>query len=113
MAKEGIYRSRAKIAKSLAHPVRLQIVDMLADEGEKTVTELTRALDVSQSTVSKHMKTMYDAGLLTFEKHGLRVFYGIRTPCIADLFRCLDAILHEDLDFRRKQIKEGGKNDHG
>ena len=112
MAVDGIYAARAQIARALAHPVRLRIVDVLTDEGEKTVSDLTELLEVGQSSVSKHLRVMYDAGILNFEKRGLNVTYSVRVLCIADLFRCLDGILMDDLQRRQRQLKEGGAN-HG
>ncbi len=92
--------------KAMAHPIRMKIIDILSRNGEQCVSDLTEALGVSQPTVSKHLSIMRGVGLLGFVKEGLQVTYHIRTPCIAELFRCLDTILLEDLEKRRTQLSK-------
>ncbi len=99
-----IYQARADVAKAVAHPARMKIIDILSRDGEQCVSDLTEALQVSQPTVSKHLSVLKGAGLLGYVKEGLQVTYRIRTPCIAELFRCLDTILMEDFENRRRQL---------
>ncbi len=101
---EGFYQARAEVARALAHPVRMQIIDILSTEGEKCVSDLTDLLQVGQSSVSKHLRVLRNAGIVRYEKEGLQVLYRIRTPCIADLFRCLDTIILEDLRNRQRHL---------
>jgi ArsR family transcriptional regulator, arsenate/arsenite/antimonite-responsive transcriptional repressor len=98
-----IYQARADVAKALAHPARMAIIDILS-RGEQCVTDLTCVLELSQPTVSKHLAVLRSAGLLDCTKVGNQVTYRIRTPCMAELFRCLDRILMEDFEKRRRQL---------
>jgi ArsR family transcriptional regulator len=63
----------------LAHPIRLQILDMLARrQGQVCVCDLEAALPVKQPTVSHHLKMLREAGLIDCERHGLWAYYFVR-----------------------------------
>jgi ArsR family transcriptional regulator len=66
----------AVVARALADPIRLQLLDVLRRHaGKVCVCELTPLFDVSQPTVSHHLKVMRDAGLVDVERRGLWSFY--------------------------------------
>jgi ArsR family transcriptional regulator len=66
----------ARLAKALADPIRLQLVDVLRRHpGKVCVCELTPLFDVSQPTVSHHLKVLRDAGLVGVERRGLWAYY--------------------------------------
>jgi ArsR family transcriptional regulator len=63
----------------LAHPVRLQLLDVLArNEGRVCVCDLEAAVPVKQPTVSHHLRLLREAGLVESEKVGQWVYYRIR-----------------------------------
>ena len=66
----------ATLAKALAHPVRVQIVRILA-RTDGCVSELVERLPLAQSTVSQHLKVLKDAGLVRGTVDGPRVCYCI------------------------------------
>jgi ArsR family transcriptional regulator len=63
-----------KVMKALSDPNRVKIVKMLQHK-TMCVCEIQAALGVAQPTVSKHLKLLEDAGLVTFQKDGLWVNY--------------------------------------
>ncbi len=67
--------------KILSEPLRLRILHHLQD-GEKSVTELTEAVETSQPNVSKHLKIMQDAGVLQRLQVGNTVYYSIADESI-------------------------------
>jgi ArsR family transcriptional regulator len=70
----------------LAHPIRVQLLDMLArSEGQVCVCDLEAAVPVKQPTVSHHLKLLRDAGLIDCEKHGLWAYYFVRREAMAGL----------------------------
>lgn len=72
--------------QALAHPVRLQILDILArNGGQVCVCDLEAALPVKQPTVSHHLKLLVEAGLVDYERHGLWSFYYVRKEALAAL----------------------------
>jgi ArsR family transcriptional regulator, arsenate/arsenite/antimonite-responsive transcriptional repressor len=70
----------------LAHPVRIQILTMLAaSAGQVCVCDLESALPVKQPTVSHHLKLLRDAGLIDCERHGLWAYYFVDRNALASL----------------------------
>jgi ArsR family transcriptional regulator len=68
----------------LAHPIRLQILDMLAQrDGQVCVCDLEAALPVKQPTVSHHLKLLRAAGLIDCERRGLWAYYFVRRDALA------------------------------
>lgn len=66
----------AKVAKALADPIRIQLLDVLRRHaGKVCVCELVPLFEVSQPTVSHHLKVLRDAGLVASEKRGLWAYY--------------------------------------
>ena len=70
----------AKVFKALGDPVRLRLLSMIASRGEGgevCVCELTPAFDVSQPTISHHLKLLRQAGLIDCERRGTWVYYWV------------------------------------
>ena len=66
----------AAIAKALADPVRLQLIDVLRKHaGKVCVCELVPLFDLAQPTVSHHLKVLRQAGLVESERQGLWAYY--------------------------------------
>jgi ArsR family transcriptional regulator len=77
----------APLLKALADPVRLRLMSIIAshEDGEACVCDLTEPFDVSQPTISHHLKVLHDAGLLDRSKRGVWVYYRARTDALAGL----------------------------
>ena len=67
----------AALAKALAHPVRVQILRMLADLDDCVCGDIVEKVPLAQSTVSQHLKVLKDAGLVRGTIDGPRVSYCI------------------------------------
>jgi DNA-binding transcriptional ArsR family regulator len=78
--------------RSLGDPARLAIVRRLT-EGEARVVDLTRALGLAQSTVSKHVACLRDCGLVDFRVEGRQSFYSLTRPELIDLLRSAELLL--------------------
>jgi ArsR family transcriptional regulator len=66
----------AQVAKALADPVRLQLVDVLRKHaGKVCVCELVPLFELSQPTVSHHLKVLREAGVVGSERRGLWAYY--------------------------------------
>jgi ArsR family transcriptional regulator len=81
----------ARVLKALADPTRLRLVSMIAahDGGEACVCELTEPLDLSQPTVSHHLKVLVDAGVLARDKRGVWAYYAIVPATLAAMSSAL------------------------
>jgi ArsR family transcriptional regulator len=74
---EGQAIELSKVFKALGDPVRLRLLSMIASRagGEVCVCDLTPAFDLSQPTVSHHLKLLRQAGLIDCERRGTWVYY--------------------------------------
>ena len=77
----------APLLKALADPVRLRLMSLVASHpgGEACVCDLAGAFELSQPTISHHLKVLHDNGLLDREKRGVWVYYRARTQALASL----------------------------
>jgi ArsR family transcriptional regulator, arsenate/arsenite/antimonite-responsive transcriptional repressor len=77
----------APLLKALADPVRLRLMSLVASHegGEACVCDLNDAFDLSQPTISHHLKVLHDAGLLDREKRGVWVYYRARVQALTSL----------------------------
>jgi ArsR family transcriptional regulator len=73
-----------EVFKALGDPVRIQIVRMLAKNGEMCVCKIMEELSMTQSAVSHHLSTMKHAGLVTPRKQGQWIHYSLRGDTISD-----------------------------
>jgi ArsR family transcriptional regulator, arsenate/arsenite/antimonite-responsive transcriptional repressor len=75
----------APLMKALADPVRLRLMSLVAshDGGEACVCDLNDGFDLSQPTISHHLKVLYEAGLVDREKRGVWVYYKARPQALA------------------------------
>jgi ArsR family transcriptional regulator len=75
----------AAVAKALGDPVRLQLVDVLRRHaGKVCVCELVPLFDLTQPTVSHHLKVLRDAGLVGSEREGLWAYYYVVPEALAE-----------------------------
>jgi ArsR family transcriptional regulator len=98
------YEARAKVAKAMAHPSRLLILDVL-QQGELCVGDLTERVGADQSTVSKHLAVLKDVGLVGVRREGALSYYRVTCGCLDGFFSCLEAVLQSDVKGRQKALK--------
>jgi ArsR family transcriptional regulator len=77
----------APLLRALADPVRLRLMSLVGSHpgGEACVCDLNDAFDLSQPTISHHLKVLHDAGLVEREKRGVWVYYRARPQALASL----------------------------
>jgi ArsR family transcriptional regulator, arsenate/arsenite/antimonite-responsive transcriptional repressor len=90
-----VERERAErmsaVAKALSDPVRLQLVDVLRRHaGKVCVCELIPLFDISQPTVSHHLKILREAGIVDSERRGLWAYYYVKPEALEDLSAWLE-----------------------
>jgi DNA-binding transcriptional ArsR family regulator len=85
---------QADLFKALAHPARLQILALLR-EGERCVCEISPALAMEQSGVSRHLAILKKDGLLEARKEGLKVIYRVKDRRVYQLLDLNAAILKD------------------
>ena len=92
---------RSRIIKSLAHPVRLMIVELLK-EGELHFSRINDLFENDKSTVSKHLLVLKEAGVVSSKKSGTDMIYKLEVPCITEFFGCVTAVIENTV--KRQQI---------
>ncbi len=78
------YKQTAEIAKALAHPIRLRILEELRS-GEACVCHLEHILSQRQAYISQHLARLRQAGLVTDRRDGMNVFYALADEAVASL----------------------------
>ena len=91
------YNARARVAKALAHPSRLLILDAALATGEKCVCELTALVGADQSTVSKHLAILKQVGLITDRRQGPWSYYNTDVHCLQGFWNCVESVLRANL----------------
>lgn len=77
-----------QILKTVAHPIRLKVVDLLGQK-DMTVGEIQNALGISQSLTSQQLSLMKSRGILKSHRVGKLMFYSIDMPEVLHILECL------------------------
>ncbi len=80
---KDFYEIHARLCKSMAHPTRLQILDLLKSES-KTVNELAAELGIAQSNLSQHLMIMRESGIVETNRVGSNIYYKVANPKIVE-----------------------------
>lgn len=102
--KDSLYQEFAKIGKCLSSPKRLELLDLLA-QGPKSVEELSKETSMSVANVSQHLRTLYNARMVTSHKDKNYVIYELMGEAIADFLESLH-VLSEKQFMEVQQIKQ-------
>ncbi|MFQ6035870.1 MAG: ArsR/SmtB family transcription factor [Sedimentisphaerales bacterium] len=96
-----LFEKQAEIARAIAHPLRIAIIDFLKD-GQQCVYDIAEYVGSERSNVSRHLSVMVNAGVLEYRKEGHKVIYKLKDPCILKCFSCITACL-------KQQVKDSVK----
>lgn len=99
-----LYEKQADIAKAIAHPVRVAVLEYVKD-GEQCVCDIAEAVGTERSNLSKHLAIMVNAGVLQSRKEGLKVMYCIKTPCVLKFLDCIKECLKEQASEQQRMLK--------
>lgn len=80
----------AFILKAVAHPIRIQIIDLLHQAEKLSVTEIYESLQVEQSLTSHHLSKMKDKGVLRCERSGKHIYYSLTDKKITNIIDCIE-----------------------
>ena len=103
--KQLLFEKQAEIAKAIAHPLRIAVVNFLKD-GEQCVCDIAQHVGSERSNVSRHLSVMSNASLLEYRKEGLKVIYKLKTPCILDFFSCVSRVLKQQVQDNKLLLAE-------
>ena len=81
--------SAAEMLRTLAHPMRLRIIDLLNSADELPVSGITEYLGIAQAATSQHLNHMKRVGLIRSERRGKEVWYSVADPRPIALLNCI------------------------
>lgn len=84
------FAEAAECLKTLAHPVRLRMVQLLL-HGRYTVGELAEDCAVPNNVASEHLRLMQRCGFFTSEREGRRVYYVVAEPHLKNIMNCVES----------------------
>jgi rhodanese-related sulfurtransferase/DNA-binding transcriptional ArsR family regulator len=94
--KTEINEQFARIARAIANPHRLEMVDLLA-QGERSVEELAKEASLSVANASQHLQALREAHLVATRKEGLRVYYRLADATVYQLVQLLRELARRQL----------------
>jgi ArsR family transcriptional regulator len=83
------YREASALLKALSHPIRLQILQVLAEHGEACVCHLECALGRRQAYISQQLSRLRETGIVVDRREGLNVFYRLVDPAVPPLLKAI------------------------
>ena len=109
MPDKKLYEMQAEICSALSHPVRLHILDLLAEK-EMTSADLLEILEIPKANLSQHLTVLKDAGILTGKKDGQFQVLSLALPKIKMACQLVRGILSDRLAQEEKNVAEWKKN---
>ena len=100
-----IYQVKAEFFKTLGHPARIRILEVLRD-GERAVSELIPAVGIESSHLSQQLGILRRANLVRARKEGTSVVYSVVSPMLFELFDVAKNILTSSLVETRELLAE-------
>jgi len=101
MIKMGIHDLRLEVLKALSDETRLKLLDYLKHGEEICVCEIERDFDKSQSTLSRHLKTLEDADIIKSRKEGTKKFFSIKDSQVFKLLAIIDKLIKRNKKYEK------------
>ncbi|MCD6091463.1 MAG: helix-turn-helix transcriptional regulator [Bacteroidales bacterium] len=76
--------------RSIAHPMRIAIIDMLADNKRLSVTEIYKALNIEQAAASHHLNILKNNKVLISKREGKKIFYSLKNNTLTEIIQCIN-----------------------
>ena len=105
MGSEPLYKLKAEFFKTLGHPARIRILELVAIE-DRSVGELLPEIGIESSNLSQQLGVLRRAGVVDARKDGNTVIYSIATPDIAELLAVARKVLTTVLSDRVAVLKD-------
>lgn len=105
---ELAYKIKADFLNALANPLRLQVIEFLKS-GEKNVSAIIKALGIPQSSLSRHLTILREAGILKSRQQGTIIYYDIEDHDIFHVLRPIAEMLRKKLKKTEAVLHSLGK----
>ncbi len=103
--KQDYHDLKAEFFKTLAHPLRLEILDHLR-AGEKSVTDLQTLLKADQSAVSQQLARLRRSNMVFARKQGTTVYYSVPDPTLFDLLDSAQQMFHNQAEGTQAMLQQ-------
>lgn len=100
-----LYKLQAEVCKTLANPVRMEIIDLLKG-GEKSVSELVESTGLTKSNISQHLSLLKSSGVVLTRRDGQHIYYSISNKKIIKACTLMKEVLKEQLESQQDLIKK-------
>lgn len=100
-----LYEQFARMGKALANPLRLELIDVLA-QGERSVDDLATSCGWKLSNTSAQLKVLQHAGLLRTRRDGVKIFYRVADTSVLEFVESLKAMATETLPDAEKAARD-------
>lgn len=103
--KKKLYEHFARVAKAMASPSRLELLEALA-QGERSVDGLAKAVGISVANTSHHLQILRDGGVVKSRKDGLQVIYSLNDPEVPNILSGLRHVAERHLADVERIVRE-------
>ena len=103
--KKRLYEQLARVAKALAQPGRLELLEALG-QGPRSVDGLATASGMSVANTSHHLQTLREGGLVTSRRDGLQIIYSLSDPAIPKLMSCMRYVAERQVAEVERIVRE-------
>lgn len=76
--------------RAISHPMRIAIINLLANGRQKSVTEIYKSLDIEQATASHHLNILKNKGLLLSNREGKKIIYSLKNITLTEIIECIN-----------------------
>lgn len=97
---DGLIDLAAQRFRLLGEPMRLRILQAL-ETGERSVTDLTNAVNSNQPNISRHLQALYDGGIVKRRRDGNTIYYSIADPVV---FQLCDLVCKSAIDLAQARL---------
>jgi ArsR family transcriptional regulator len=104
IAQPSIFEMQAQLCQAMSNPLRVELVHLLQD-GPSRVSELIEATGQHQSTVSRNLIKLKNAGLVSSRRVGQEVVYEIKNPTISEVCNLMRQVLLEEATQRANAFR--------
>ena len=105
MTDKKIYELHANVCKALAHPTRMEIIDILKTK-EISFGKLLEIIGGPKSNLSQHLTSMMNKGILLQRKEGLNVYYRLSSKKVSTACQMMREVLIENLKKQSEILKK-------
>ncbi|VAW26685.1 hypothetical protein MNBD_BACTEROID07-1095 [hydrothermal vent metagenome] len=76
--------------RAISHPMRIAILELLAQEERLSVTEIYKTLNIEQATASHHLNILKNKRVLISRRSGKKIFYSLRSNTLTEIIECIN-----------------------